>query len=74
MSAMEEFMQPIFAIIAATMFGLSTASAQELKPAAAPAAAEPTLPRLGEIMSVQQMRHIKLWFAGRSANWGLADY
>ena len=31
-------------------------------------------PGLGEIMSLQQMRHLKLWFAGRSANWDLADY
>ena len=31
-------------------------------------------PGLGEIMTLQQMRHLKLWFAGRSANWDLADY
>ena len=31
-------------------------------------------PGLGEIMSVQQMRHIKLWFAGHAGNWPLADY
>jgi hypothetical protein len=32
------------------------------------------LPRLGEIMVRQQMRHIKLWFAGDARNWSLADY
>jgi len=29
---------------------------------------------LGEIMSLQQMRHSKLWFAGTAGNWPLADY
>jgi hypothetical protein len=29
---------------------------------------------LGEIMSLQQMRHIKLWLAGAAKNWPLADY
>jgi len=31
-------------------------------------------PKIGEIMAFQQMRHIKLWFAGRARNWPLADY
>jgi hypothetical protein len=31
-------------------------------------------PGLGEIMSLQQMRHSKLWFAGQAANWELAAY
>lgn len=30
--------------------------------------------KIGEIMTLQQMRHIKLWFAGRAGNWPLADY
>ncbi len=25
-------------------------------------------------MALQQMRHVKLWFAGRAGNWPLADY
>ncbi len=37
-------------------------------------AATPDFPGLGEIMSLQQMRHIKLWFAGHGGNWPLADY
>ena len=36
--------------------------------------AEPYVPGLGEIMSLQQMRHLKLWFAGQAANWSLASY
>lgn len=31
-------------------------------------------PGLGEIMSLQLMRHAKLWFAGRQKNWPLAAY
>ena len=44
-------------------------------PAAAAAAPnEPYEPGLGEIMSLQQMRHTKLWLAASSGNWPLADY
>ena len=32
------------------------------------------LTHISEIMAQQQMRHIKLWFAGDSRNWPLADY
>jgi len=38
------------------------------------AAAEPYVPGLGELMSLQQMRHVKLWFAGQAENWELAAY
>jgi hypothetical protein len=31
-------------------------------------------PGLGELMSLQQMRHTKLWLAGKAQNWELADY
>ena len=37
-------------------------------------AAEPYVPGLGELMSLQQMRHTKLWLAGQAANWDLAAY
>ena len=39
-----------------------------------PASGEKYLPRLGDIMNTVQTRHIKLWFAGKGANWGLAAY
>lgn len=32
------------------------------------------VPRLADIMSAVQLRHMKLWFAGGSSNWELADY
>jgi len=31
-------------------------------------------PGLGEFMTAIQLRHAKLWFAGKSNNWGLAAY
>jgi hypothetical protein len=38
------------------------------------ATVEPFVPGLGEIMSLQQMRHTKLWLAGQAMNWKLAAY
>jgi hypothetical protein len=68
----------VAAIIAATV-AATVANAQDApKPtapeAAQPGAPEPYQPGLGEIMALQQMRHIKLWFAGSAGNWPLADY
>lgn len=31
-------------------------------------------PRLGDIMTTVQLRHMKLWFAGKALNWELAAY
>jgi len=39
-----------------------------------PPPSSPYVPRLGDIMNAAQIRHIKLWFAGKSANWELAAY
>ncbi|MBI5262860.1 MAG: hypothetical protein HY852_13690 [Bradyrhizobium sp.] len=35
---------------------------------------EQYVPRLGDIMSGVQARHVKLWFAGKAQNWGLAEF
>ena len=45
-----------------------------LLPAIANAQDASSPPKISEIMAQQQMRHIKLWFAGSSGNWPLADY
>src|SRR5690242_1138313 len=39
-----------------------------------PAAGEAYVPGLGEMMTLQQMRHVKLWLAGEAGNWELAGY
>jgi hypothetical protein len=53
-----------------------TANAQNgPAPATPPPEAKAAAPRsLSEIMTLQQLRHIKLWFAGHGSNWALADY
>ena len=43
-------------------------------PACRQASAPPFVPGLGEIMTLTQMRHAKLWFAGQAGNWPLASY
>jgi hypothetical protein len=63
-------------LIGAMMLGTAAADAQD---AAMPGMTmqetnAPMVPGLGEIMTLQQLRHIKLWFAGRAGNWPLADY
>ncbi|HXW23321.1 MAG TPA: hypothetical protein VEK73_01120 [Xanthobacteraceae bacterium] len=52
------------------------ANAAEERPGAPPAAGakETYASGLGELMSLQQMRHLKLWLAGAAKNWPLADY
>ncbi len=50
------------------------APARAAEEAQTPAAKETYASGLGEIMSLQQMRHLKLWFAGAAKNWALADY
>ena len=63
------------ALIAAVAFAAPVASAQQTTKQANPAAEEtPDFLHLSGIMAQQQMRHIKLWFAGAAGNWPLADY
>jgi hypothetical protein len=63
------------ALIAAVALAASVANAQQTAKQADPAAEEtPDLLHLSGIMAQQQMRHIKLWFAGAAGNWPLADY
>jgi hypothetical protein len=65
----------LFAAAGATALSLAalTARAQNAS-SPAPAANPADVPGLGEIMTLQQLRHIKLWFAGSANNWALADY
>ena len=42
--------------------------------AAAQPATAPYEPGLGEFMTATQLRHAKLWFAGKNNNWALAAY
>jgi hypothetical protein len=63
--------------VAATAAALAAARAQPVQhhdQGESANAADRYAPGLGEIMSFQQMRHSKLWFAGRVRNWALAGY
>jgi len=53
---------------------LGVVAAGLLRFAAGCGKSEPYVPGLGEIMSLQQMRHAKLWLAGEARNWELAAY
>jgi hypothetical protein len=64
-------MRSALAIAALALALFAPARAEE---AQTPAAKETYASGLGEIMSLQQMRHLKLWFAGAAKNWALADY
>jgi hypothetical protein len=71
-------MKPAFAalVVSAGLAAVSVSAQNAPGPTpAAPAAGNPTdIPGLGEVMTLQQLRHIKLWFAGSAGNWALADY
>src|SRR5262249_41193919 len=58
------------AVIAAISLTLA-ACGQRASPTAV---AEAYTPGLGELMTLQQMRHAKLWLAGQAGNWELASY
>lgn len=69
-------MKPLFAAAAASLclFALTANAQNGSAGASAPEAKASNVPGLGEIMTLQQLRHIKLWFAGHAGNWALADY
>jgi hypothetical protein len=68
-------MKSIFAAVLATLLlAAGLACAQQGGKQDGSVEESEVLPHLGEIMVQQQMRHIKLWFAGDARNWRLADY
>ena len=65
-----------FLVTAALLALVGSACRQPPASTATPssARAEAYTPGLGEIMTLQQMRHTKLWLAGEARNWDLAAY
>jgi hypothetical protein len=59
-------MKRIVAVVIALAASIMFATAQPAK--------ERYEPGLGEFMTATQLRHAKLWFAGRQNNWDLAGY
>jgi hypothetical protein len=54
--------------VAGCLLAISVAGAQES------ASSEGNEINIGDVMGLQQQRHLKLWFAGRAGNWPLAEY
>jgi cytochrome c556 len=67
-------MKSIIAAVLAAVAVTATASAQDGSKSDPTAAAMSDFIHLSGMMGQQQMRHIKLWFAGDAGNWPLADY
>jgi len=65
---------PLTLAVLALAFIMPARAAEEGHGPHAPGAKETYASGLGEIMSLQQMRHLKLWLAGAAKNWPLADY
>lgn len=63
----------VVAVIAAALAVVGATAQQAAKPSEAPAEEAPEM-HLSSMMAQQQMRHIKLWFAGDAGNWPLAEY
>jgi hypothetical protein len=59
-------------VCVAVVVGFSACNRQS--GSATSASSQSYAPGLGEIMSLQQMRHAKLWLAGQAQNWELAAY
>ena len=67
----------IFRVVAIVgLVAVSACRQQSVSPAgeASSSVSEAYAPGLGEIMTLQQMRHTKLWLAGEAKNWDLAAY
>jgi hypothetical protein len=68
------------AVVAIALAATAPALGQKTVPFAEPPTRQPgqlepsLLPSLGDIMVDTQLRHIKLWYAGRARNWDLANY
>ena len=75
---MRELIRDVLVLLIVTVFPLlSEACGRQSAPAAvasSSATPEAYVPGLGDIMSLQQMRHVKLWLAGQAGNWDLAAY
>ncbi len=61
-------------LAAAALAGCARPSDEASRPGGVSPAPKPFAPGLGEIMALNQARHVKLWFAGDASNWPLAAY
>ena len=62
------------ALVAPVLVALSCGVSTAAEPETSPPPEQSYTPGLGEFMSAIQVRHAKLWFAGKGKNWQLAAY
>ena len=67
-------MRFFFALVAPVLFAFSYSVSTAAAPETSPQPSQRYTPGLGEFMSAIQVRHAKLWFAGKGKNWQLAAY
>jgi hypothetical protein len=69
-------MKYISMIVLSIVAAMLPAFAQETVPYASrpPVVGDTYVPTLGDIMGATQLRHFKLWYAGKLRNWELASY
>jgi len=62
-------------VVCACAFALMASAQEERKPSARThAAASSYMPDLAELMTITQLRHLKLVYAAEASNWALANY
>ena len=61
-------------VAAVALASASVSWAMAQSPMNAPSNEQQYVPQLGDIMNAAQSRHIKLWLAGKAANWELAAF
>jgi hypothetical protein len=74
MSVRRSLALPLAAALAVLLPACARRPAAPAPKAAASPAPKPFTPGLGEIMALNQARHVKLWLAGDASNWPLAAY
>lgn len=67
-------MKSFFALAACVLVTLICGVSMAAEPETSTPLVQGYTPGLGEFMSAIQMRHAKLWFAGKGRNWQLASY
>jgi hypothetical protein len=69
-----KFVTLTVAALAVAFAAIAAASSSDAAGKPVPPSSERYVPGMGEIMGATQMRHSKIWFAGKVGNWELTRY
>ena len=64
----------MIALLLLALLSIPFAAVSLAQPGSVNLPGENYVPRLGDIMNAIQIRHVKLWYAGKAANWELAGF